>query len=404
MKTITHPVYGAIDLDDFLMELLETPETQRLGDVYQLGPVRYVYPGATHTRLLHVLGTCHEAGRLATHFGLTEKERRLVQGGALMHDDGHFPYSHTLQGLVADHDGPRHEDISAWVVTGRRRMNLPKAGRIPAICRKYGVDADEVAALITKTYPGKKYLQDIISGTMDADRLDYLAIDAHYTGVQSTIIDQERILRVLVIEDGRVKVKAKGTQDVLHAMESRDHMTSHVYVHHAVRSCRAMLRKAAELCKPVIESIEAVHADRRVLPEFYSWTDSDLTVKLSQYGGKPTDLMRRLRFNRGEIYKTACQIMKGDSAGTAFQHPAAVEQALTRIARLKQGDVLVDHEDAPSEPDADDLQARGILIAQNGRDKSNYAVYGVYCAKENVERVREAVQDYISAVGKRGKI
>src|SRR3954467_3154882 len=99
MKIIRDPLWNNIRVDDLALALIDTPAFQRLRYVRQLGLAFLVYPGATHSRFEHALGTYHRARRA---LGLLEEqpefaslerdECTLVRIAALLHDVGHYPF------------------------------------------------------------------------------------------------------------------------------------------------------------------------------------------------------------------------------------------------------------------------------------------------------------------------
>ncbi|MEM0372380.1 MAG: HD domain-containing protein, partial [archaeon] len=156
-RTINDPVHGHITLTPLQEKLLETPEVQRLSWVRQLGLTKLVYPGANNTRLEHSLGVSFIAGEIADHLGLSEDEKNLVQATGMLHDIGHAPFSHTLEPLLPFD----HMVFTGELITGKKKMPFPNAGRIPSILEDFGVKPKEVADLVNKKYSGKKYVQQI---------------------------------------------------------------------------------------------------------------------------------------------------------------------------------------------------------------------------------------------------
>src|ERR1043166_7856632 len=120
MLVIRDPLHNNIRLDPLARELIETPAFQRLRYVRQLGLAFLVYPGATHTRFEHTIGTYHLAKRSLALLGASEglrgisaDERAIVSIPALLHDVGHYPFSHALEEIGALH----HEDVARTLIT-----------------------------------------------------------------------------------------------------------------------------------------------------------------------------------------------------------------------------------------------------------------------------------------------
>src|SRR5437764_6104309 len=166
-RIIRDPLWNNIRLDRLALELIDTPAFQRLRYVRQLGLAFLVYPGATHSRFEHALGTYHLARRTLAlfeehaDFSTLGRECRLVRVAALLHDIGHYPFSHALEEIGALH----HEEVA-------RRL-ICEGPVAEVLHRELGADApDQVVALICGESDSP--LQGLISGSIDLDKLDYL--------------------------------------------------------------------------------------------------------------------------------------------------------------------------------------------------------------------------------------
>ena len=118
---LREPVHGDIELTSEETQLLDTPELQRLRGIKQLGLTYLVFPGATHTRFEHSIGTLHMCDRLVQAVNrnaardpdschhITDSERRVLRIAALLHDVTHVPFGHNIEdqtGLLPRHDQP----------------------------------------------------------------------------------------------------------------------------------------------------------------------------------------------------------------------------------------------------------------------------------------------------------
>src|SRR3954463_7179127 len=172
VEIIRDPLWNNIRLDPLSFELIDTPAFQRLRYVRQLGLAFLVYPGATHTRFEHALGTYHLARRSLAMLdesdglsGVADDECAIIAAAALLHDLGHYPFSHALEEIGAMH----HEEVARTLIAG---------GEIGSILtRNLGSDApDRIIALVRGE--SRSALQRLISGSLDLDKLDYLRRDA----------------------------------------------------------------------------------------------------------------------------------------------------------------------------------------------------------------------------------
>ncbi|UCH88742.1 MAG: HD domain-containing protein [Thermoplasmata archaeon] len=316
-KIIHDTVYGSIKLSGLMLELLESPEVQKLAGIHQLGLAYLVFPGANHTRLEHSLGTSFIAGRIANELSLEENESDLVKCAALLHDIGHGPFSHTLEMMVHQKTGHSHMELTAKLITGKIDIFSDEESKVitgrktlPEIIEKYGLAPPEIADLITsppedtktatlESYQDKSsqqffnpkvYLNQIIHGEIDADQIDYLMRDSHYTGIAHGIIDVDRLIQTMEIYNNDLVIHRRGLSAVEGMLVARSLMYSSIYFHKTVRIAELMLARAAEAAKKDHE-----------MPELYRMADSDLLNYLRSLGGFPAEIERKLKYRR--LYK-----------------------------------------------------------------------------------------------------
>lgn len=247
-KVIFDPIHGNILVKDEFLKIVDHPVFQRLHYISQLGPAFYVYPGATHTRFSHSLGVFHIMSKLLSSIKnqrtwcsnhkspldmnkLFSKDRiSLLKVSALLHDIGHFPFSHTLEDAI----GVKHETVSALIIREVLHEEI----------KKLNITPNDVANLIAGG-PTITYYKLLISSTIDADRLDYLLRDAYFTGVGYGNLELERLLSTIsVSHDGESYIFPEKS---LHAVENyilgRYYMYQTTYNHSVVNSFEAMLSK-----------------------------------------------------------------------------------------------------------------------------------------------------------------
>jgi len=166
----------------------------------------------------------------AEYDGYDEKKLRLA---ALLHDVGHPPFSHALEKSVF----PKHEDYSSALIEGPLATLIEKAELNPK----------EISGLVQgRSDPKKSYLTKILSSQLDADRMDYLTRDSHYTGVLYGVFDLERLVLSIAIKKGQLVVLRKGLFAADQFLLSRFYMYEQVYLHTVKRAFEGMARLFAE--------------------------------------------------------------------------------------------------------------------------------------------------------------
>lgn len=188
-----------------------------------------VYPGAVHTRLHHALGAFHLMGQAieelkAKGVPITKEEESAARAAILLHDIGHGPYSHALEGKLVE--GIGHEAIGTMLM---KQMDRDLGGRL-------GMAIEVFQGTLTK-----KFLHQLVSGQLDVDRMDYLTRDSFFTGVTEGVIGYHRILKMLAVKDGNLVVEEKGIYSVEKFLVARRQMYWQVYLHKTVVCAETML-------------------------------------------------------------------------------------------------------------------------------------------------------------------
>jgi len=335
-EILRDPLWNNIRVDELTLRLVDTDVFQRLRYVRQLGLAYLVYPGATHTRFQHALGTYHlSRGALALlaeaggGVQASPEEQAVIRAAALLHDIGHYPFSHALEEIGQLH----HEDVARPLIM---------SGQIAVLLRE-GIADDapqRVFELIRGTSPNP--LQGLISGSLDLDKIEYLKRDAFMCGVPYGEIDVDRLTNSMVIladpDSGRpvLGVREKGLSALESLLFAKYQMYRNVYWHHAVRSATAMYKRMVD------DALRAGAVDADMLA---SYTDEGLLHRLEH--AHPSSILDALRSRR--LYKRALEWPAsqlddgfGEWIATDRERTRHAEDEIARDLGLQAGDVLLD--------------------------------------------------------------
>jgi len=327
LEVVRDPLWNNIRLEPEALAVVDTPAVQRLRYVRQLGHAFLVYPGATHTRFEHMLGAYHLARRALAQ--LEETGHRVDPGdaqrlklAALLHDVGHYPFSHALEeaGL------PHHEALAEHHLG---------AGELAVALQRIGVDEGRLFALIRGERSDP--LAGLVSGSLDVDKLDYLSRDAWMCGVPYGVIDVDRLLMSLtVVADRGLAVTEKGLAALESLLYAKYQMYRNVYWHHAVRSATAMFKRLVR---------QALAAGRIRREDVAVATDDGLIHELQR--GDTTGLAQALRERR--LAKRALDLPAtelpdgaGEWLGDEPDLVARVEDRLATELGLDAGELFLD--------------------------------------------------------------
>jgi uncharacterized protein len=340
LEVVRDPLWDNIRLDQAAMAVLDSAPMQRLRYVRQLGHAFLVYPGATHTRFEHALGAYHltrralaaldERGELV---GLDEDERVAARLAALLHDVGHYPFSHALE----EAGFPHHE-----------QLGVGRLGRAPLAALLTSIGGPRLAERIGAFITGRSGspIQGLISGSLDLDKIDYLCRDARSCGVPYGTVDVDRLLGALTLLEagGRIElgVQDKGISALESLLFAKYQMYRNVYWHHAVRSATCMFKRAVRA---------TVAAGTLSMSEVSDATDDALTARLIV--ADPTGLARKVHERR--LFKRALDLPASDVPPEATPwtrtNPDLLERVEDRLARecgLAPGEFLLDYPSNPS--------------------------------------------------------
>ena len=222
LKIINDPIYGFIPIhNDLIFQIIEHPYVQRLRYISQMGLSYLVYPGAHHTRFHHALGAMYLMHRAVAvlrqkRVEISNQEEEALYLAILLHDIGHGPFSHGLEGLIVQNTD--HEELTVAIMS---RLN-----------REFDGALDMALEIFTGTYP-RKFLKQLVSGQLDMDRLDFLRRDSFYTGVAEGSVSAQRLIAMLHVVEDRLVVEQKGIHSVENFLVARRLMYWQVYLHKA---------------------------------------------------------------------------------------------------------------------------------------------------------------------------
>jgi HD superfamily phosphohydrolase len=297
------PIYGLIEYDKKEEKLINTPLFQRLRGVKQLALANLVYPGAHHTRFEHCIGTMHLAGRIAKakKLNLNEEKINILRLAGLLHDIGHGPFSHVSEQIMENRTDK--EILDKYEAQNAHELMsillIQKNKEIAEILSQEEIE--EIVLLLQKR---RNIEKDIVSGPLDADKLDYLLRDSYFAGVQYGVFDLDKIIESLTpIKIGTKETQLGISEEGIYAAEqmllAKYHMNTQVYRHRIRRITDAMLIRGVEFAIEEIEEIKNLYTCQDTddfLEEYVKYDDKSLVDKiLANCNGTSLEYFERLK-------------------------------------------------------------------------------------------------------------
>lgn len=255
-RSYLDPIHQDIVLDRakpserLVMDLIDTPEFQRLRRIHQLGVSFFTFQGAEGSRFTHSVGVMHIASRmtelLAERTPVALEMKPLIVATALLHDVGHGPYSHVTEKIV----GYDHEEWSCKIITGDTMLNRVLADFDPKL-------PSTIASVLKKTFE-PHWISHMVSSQLDCDRFDYLLRDSYMTGTTYGSFALQRILSSLEVDEDSDRIVVSGdkgqiaVEDYLFARYS---MYAQVYYHKKNLAARALLKKLVKRARQLGDKV-----------------------------------------------------------------------------------------------------------------------------------------------------
>ncbi|MBN8588576.1 MAG: HD domain-containing protein [Rhodothermia bacterium] len=342
-KMFSDPVHGFISVPKgLILDLVETPEVQRLRRIRQLGLGHMVFPNAEHNRFGHALGAMALMVDALQHLSekgtpISKKEAEAAMVTALLHDVGHGPFSHTLEHVFFEDF--HHEQMSRALMSD---LNIRFSGRL------------QRALEIFDNQYERPFFHQLIASQLDMDRLDYLRRDSFFTGVAEGVIGVERIIKTMRVhplaggEDARLMVERKGQYAVENYLIARRLMYWQVYLHKTVIASDFVLKAVIAYArlkeiKPISPALafflkrelkgESV-GDPLVRQQFCALDDTDVEFSIKQWVHAEDVILADLaeRF----VHRRLVRVHFSEKPYTLSQLEAVKERIIEWLMRVKQ--------------------------------------------------------------------
>ncbi len=339
---IIDPIHSFVRIHDSELDIIDSPIFQRLRRIKQLSGAHLTYPGAQHTRFEHSLGVLHIAGLAGGALrekGIIRKDDvAALRMAGLLHDIGHGPFSHLFEEVVQDNSQISHEDMGKSII---------QKTEIGDILSKSGLDKN----LITGLAFGEsrhQFMNEVISGALSADMMDYLLRDGYYTGAEHAKIDHIRMIRSLGVYGRKLALDKSALYSFESMMYSRYQMFKAVYFHKSVRSVEVMLLEAMRL------AYDRIGLDSMTLDGYIRLTDDVLISDLLSMAPGDPQLRRAGQLARGyqnrDLLKCVYERIFTKKPDISKKRLEAIRARISKKSGVPESDVFVDSSVTPSIP------------------------------------------------------
>ena len=359
---IIDPIHDFVRVYDNELKIIDTPIFQRLRRIRQLSGAHLIYPGAQHTRFEHSLGVMHiasMAGQALAEKGIVSSDDiQNLRLAGLLHDIGHGPFSHLFEEIFEEKRKISHEDLGRDIILKTE---------IGDIISKNGFDKK----LITKLAFGDskfQFMNEIISGALSADIMDYLLRDGYFTGAEHAKIDHHRLTYSLNVYKNKLALDKSSLVNFETMMISRFQMFKAVYFHKTVRAGEVMLLEAMNLAEDEL-GLSSMNLD-----EYLKLSDDVILAKLlnlPEHNSKlkaskkiATDYLNR------NLFKSVFELTLTGKAITK-KRMQELRGEISKKSKIDINEIFVDSSNTPSIPlSPSKKESKSIILLESNGNKT----------------------------------
>ena len=359
---IIDPIHDFVRVYDNELKIIDTPIFQRLRRIRQLSGAHLIYPGAQHTRFEHSLGVMHiasMAGQALAEKGVVSfDDIQNLRLAGLLHDIGHGPFSHLFEEIFEEKRKISHEDLGRDIILKTE---------IGDIISKNGFDKK----LITKLAFGDSKLQfmnEIISGVLSADIMDYLLRDGYFTGAEHAKIDHHRLTHSLDVYKNKLALDKSSLVNFETMMISRYQMFKAVYFHKTVRAGEVMLLEAMDLAEGEL-GLSSMNLD-----EYLQLSDDVILAKLLNLPEHNSKLKASKKIATDYLNRNLFKsVFESTLTGKAITKKRMQElrEEISKKSKIDINEIFVDSSNTPSIPlSPSKKESKSIILLENDGNKT----------------------------------
>ena len=357
---IIDPIHDFIRVYEHELSIIDNPIFQRLRRIRQLSGAHLTYPAAQHTRFEHSLGVMHiasQAGHALHEKGIvTSDDIEILRLSGLLHDIGHGPFSHLFEEIIQEKK-ISHEDFGKEIILKSDiGDDLSKNGFNKKLIAKVAFGDSKF-----------QYLNEIVSGALSADMMDYLQRDGYFTGAEHAKIDHKRITQSLDIHKKKLALERSALYSFESMMHSRYQMFKAVYFHKTVRAAEVMLLEALRL------SDDEFGFSTFNLNEFVNLTDEYVLSSLLSSKSSKLKRARQFALDYQNRKLLKCVFERILTSRTILKKTRADElrTTISKKSKVPENEIFVDSSVTPSIPLAPSKnESKSIILISNENGKS----------------------------------
>ena len=358
---IIDPIHDFIRVYEHELLIIDNPIFQRLRRIRQLSGAHLTYPAAQHTRFEHSLGVMHiasQAGQALKEKGIVKSDDiEILRLSGLLHDIGHGPFSHLFEEIIQEKK-ISHEDFGKEIILKSDiGDNLSKSGFNKKLITKIAFGDSKF-----------QYLNEIVSGALSADMMDYLLRDGYFTGAEHAKIDHKRITQSLDVHMKKLALERSALYSFESMMHSRYQMFKAVYFHKTVRAAEVMLIQALRL------SDNEFGFTSLNLNEYVKLTDEFVLSSIVTSNSSKLKQAKQLAedYQNRKLLKCVFERILNSRTNLKKTRTDELRLEISKKSKVDENEIFVDSSVTPSIPLAPSKnESKSIILISNENGKSS---------------------------------
>lgn len=250
-KKVFDYIHGLITIDNFYFRFIDTPQFQRLRDIYQLTTSNFVFPSANHSRFEHSLGAFFLSNKFITFLQQNQPELEISQSlintislAGLLHNIGYSPYSYSFTSFCKDTlniDFNCHEFGEKIINHIIDTEGIDSNGQN----EKQNFDLKLLNKLISQKEKSKYFYEQIATNTtngIDADLFDSIRRDIYKLGFPQQSFDYQILMNNACVLDGDICYRTQDAYSVYDLFMQKFIMSKKFYIHRVSKGLELMIK------------------------------------------------------------------------------------------------------------------------------------------------------------------
>ena len=213
-----------------------------------------------------------------------------------------------------------------------------------------------------------QFMNEIISGALSADIMDYLLRDGYFTGAEHAKIDHNRLTNSLDVYKNKLALDKSALVNFETMLISRYQMFKAVYFHKTVRAGEVMLLESMDLAE------EELNLTSMILDDYLQLSDDVILSKLLNLPEHNSKLKAAKKiatdYQNRNLFKSVFELaLTGGAIGK--KRLDDIRGEISKVSKVNIDEIFVDSSNTPSIPlSPSKKESKSIILLEEDNNKT----------------------------------